>query len=454
MSAQDPFLSVEDLGKGYRSGAFTPLDICRSALARLHALEPSLNAFIDPLDNMVLAQAEAATAELAAGVDKGPLHGIPVAIKDLIEVAGAPTGYATRAVEPHMATSDALAVSRLREAGAILFGKTNLLEFAYGIVHPDFGQTNNPHAPSRTAGGSSGGSAAAVAAGIVPLALGTDTGGSVRAPAAYCGIVGLKPGFGALPLDGVFPLSASLDHLGVLARSIKDASLAFDVMADRQSLTAGKTGPLRIGLVESQWHSDAIASDIRKTLDDTLDPILQAGHQLIPVDLAKPQDMATALLDILLPEAALLHEEIHASNPDGYAAGTRQQIELGKTIPALTYLRAKAIQQKLKEDLQALFQTVDLILTPTVPFVAPDSDPALSAEGDDEIMFLSHADLTGAPCVSLCCGLSSGHTNGMDGEGALPVGIQLTGPLDSDQDFLALCDRIEACLPKAPMAKL
>nr|WP_321524122.1 amidase [uncultured Cohaesibacter sp.] len=445
MNNIDPFLSVADLGRGFRDGSFTPLDVCKASLARLHALDPQLNAFIDPLDDFVLAQAEMATADLAAGKDKGPLHGIPVAIKDIIDIAGIPTGYATKAVAPRIASTDALVISRLKEAGAILFGKTNLLEFAYGVVHPDFGQTNNPYAPDRTAGGSSGGSAAAVAAGIVPLALGTDTGGSVRAPASYCGITGLKPSFGALPLDGVFPLSQSLDHLGVLARSVEDASLAFAVMAASERAKPEEKRPLRIGLVESQWNSKAIAPDIRATLDHTLDLLRQAGHQILPVDLADPQEMATALLDILLPEAALVHENIHASNPDGYAEGTREQIARGKTMGAIPYLRAKVVQKTLKQDLQALFETVDLIMTPTVPFVAPDSDPALSAEGDDEILFLSHANLTGAPCISLCCGYGSG----LSGEGGLPVGIQLTGAIGTDTTFLDHCSSIEACLPES-----
>ena len=444
MNTIDPFLSVAELGRGFRDGSFTPLDVCKASLARLYALEPQLNAFIDPLDDFVLAQAEAATADLAAGNDKGPLHGIPVAIKDIIDIAGIPTGYATKAVAPRIASTDALAISRLKEAGAILFGKTNLLEFAYGVVHPDFGQTNNPYAPDRTAGGSSGGSAAAVAAGIVPLALGTDTGGSIRAPASYCGITGLKPSFEAMPLDGIFPLAQSLDHLGVLARSVEDASLAFAAMAVSERAKPEEKHPLRIGLVESQWNSKSITADIRSALDTSLDLIRQAGHQIIPVDLADPQEMATALLDILLPEAALVHKDIHASNPDGYAPGTRQQIELGKTMPAIPYLRAKAVQQTLKQDLQALFETVDLILTPTVPFVAPDSDPALSADGDDEILFLSHANLTGAPCISLYCGLSASPT----GEDSLPVGLQLTGAIGSDSDFLSHCSTIEACLPK------
>ncbi len=165
------------------------------------------------------------------GLDRGPLHGVPVAIKDLIDIAGQPTSYATRAVDPVLATQDADLIIRLREAGAVFLGKTNLLEFAYGIAHPDVGQTNNPFDTRRTSGGSSGGSTALVAAGVVPLSVGTDTGGSIRIPAAYCGIVGHKPTYGTVSTKGVFPLSWSLDHAGPLARSVADAATLLGSMA-------------------------------------------------------------------------------------------------------------------------------------------------------------------------------------------------------------------------------
>ncbi|MBC7739603.1 MAG: amidase, partial [Candidatus Saccharibacteria bacterium] len=174
--------TIASLSASYRNGSQTPSQVVETALDRFSTLEPSLNAFADPMADLVRLQAQVATADIAAGLTLGPLHGIPVAIKDLIEVAGVPTGYGSRVLPPQIATRDAILVARLRAAGAIIFGKTNLLEYAYGIAHPDVGQTNNPHDPTRTAGGSSGGSAAAVAAGIVPLAIGTDTGGSIRIP--------------------------------------------------------------------------------------------------------------------------------------------------------------------------------------------------------------------------------------------------------------------------------
>ena len=434
------FLSAEELGAAYRSGALTPLDVCRSALERLTMLEPKLNAFIDAMRENVLEQARVATEELKAGIDKGPLHGIPIAIKDIIDVAGVATGYATKAVAPRIAEEDADCVTLLREAGAIIFGKTNLLEFAYGVVHPDFGQTNNPLDTARTAGGSSGGSAAAVAAGIVPLALGTDTGGSVRAPASYCGIVGFKPSFDALSLKGVFPLSRSLDHLGLLARNVGDAALGFSILsriAGDQLGPATKAGTLRLGIVEAQWNHPAIQPGVREILDEAHGRLAAAGVQFFPVELPEPQAMAETLLDILLPEAAHVHQEVYAKNPDGYAPGTREQIRAGLTQSATRYFKAKQLQQLWYTELASISAGVDAILTPTIPFVAPATDPALSAEGDDEILFLSHANLTGAACISLHCGFSE----------ALPVGLQLTTASGRDWQLLGVANQLERYLP-------
>ncbi len=429
------FLSVRSLAEGYRSGRFTPADVCRRAMERLREWEPKLNAFIDPMTDLVVEQAECATAELAAGHDRGPLHGIPVAIKDIIDVAGVATTCATRALPPRIATKDAACVQRLREAGAILFGKTNLLEFAYGIVHPDFGQTNNPSDPSRTAGGSSGGSAAAVAAGIVPLALGTDTGGSVRAPAAYCGVVGLKPSYGLLPLDGVYPLSPSLDHLGILGRSGEDVELALRALAASAPASPPVVRPegIRLGVALNQWDNPALTREVRLCIAAALCRFETAGVTIVRIELPPPGAMATALLDILLPEAAQVHARTFEDAAEGYAAGTAEQIRAGMSLPALRYVDAKSRQRIWTAELDAVFETVDAIVGPTVPFVAPDTDPALSAEGDDEILMLTHGNLTGAPSVSVPCARAGG----------LPIGLQFTGRRGEDFRLMALVRQLE-----------
>ncbi|WP_274378878.1 amidase [Deinococcus cavernae] len=227
-----PFLaaSISEVGSLYRSGSLTPLEVTQAALSRTEQQNARLNAFITVTADLALEQARQATRELQAGQDRGPLHGIPVALKDLVDVQGVKTTCSARILAGQVAAEDAVVTRRLREVGAVLLGKTNLLEFAYGVVHPDYGKTNNPWDLRRTAGGSSGGSAAAVAAGLCYAAVGTDTGGSIRIPAAYCGVSGLKPTSGRVPLGGIFPLSWSLDHAGPLARSCQDARLLLEAL--------------------------------------------------------------------------------------------------------------------------------------------------------------------------------------------------------------------------------
>ncbi len=265
------FLSVGELGSRYRNGSLSPVDVVAAALERIEALEPSLNAVAHVMRSAALEQATRASADLRSGRDLGPLHGIPVAIKDLIEVRDAPTGFGSRVRSPVVAADDAELVTRLREAGAIILCKTNLLEYAYGIAHPDVGQTNNPHDSGRTSGGSSGGSAAVVAAGIVPLAVGTDTGGSIRIPASYCGIVGLKPTSGLVSVDGVFPLSQTLDHAGPLARTVADAAILLEYLSGKPfRLSSPSLEGVRIGVLS--YHADsreltaAVAENLRQTI--------------------------------------------------------------------------------------------------------------------------------------------------------------------------------------------
>ena len=419
------YLSVTELGAGYRSSRFTPVDVAEQALQRQHRLEPGLNAFASPMAEEVRAQAIRASQDLAAGRDLGPLHGIPVAIKDLIEVDGMPTGFGSKVDHPRMATRDAVLVARLRAAGAVIFGKTNLLEYAYGVAHPEIGQTNNPHDNTRTAGGSSGGSAAAVAAGIVPLAIGTDTGGSIRIPAAYCGIVGLKPSYGLVPLEGVFPLSWSLDHAGPLARSVEDVAVALACLAGSAMPLAECSLPLRIGFVAGHFSETPVG----RPVSDLVRAFVAAlGAEVVDIDCPGLDQANAHLLTILAPEAALIHRDLLARNPAGYAPGTRAQIEAGFDVGATDYLSAKQFQTGLRDRVEALFRQVDVLIAPSVPFVAPHEDPVIVDGQDSEMLSSGFANLTGHPSISLPCGQIGG----------LPVGMQLTGPLGQDADLLSM----------------
>ena len=427
------FLSVTELGAGYRNGSFTPTMVVENALARLARMEPALNAFSNVMGEAIRKDAARATAELAAGRDLGPLHGIPVAIKDLIEVAGMPTGYGSKVHAPRMATQDAALVTRLRAAGAVIFGKTNLLEYAYGIAHPEIGQTNNPHDPTRTAGGSSGGSAAAVAAGIVPVAIGTDTGGSIRIPAAYCGIVGVKPTFGLVPLDGVFPLSWSLDHAGPLARSVEDAAIALACLSGQTIPLTQAQAPLRIGLIMDQFSQTPIGKPVT---DLVLACLYRLDAMLVELNCPDLKRANATLMTVLGPEAALIHAPLMALNAAGYAPGTRAQIESRGTVLATDYIAARRVQADLGCMVEGLFGQVDVLLAPSVPFVAPHEDPLIVDDQDSEMLSSGFANVTGHPSLSLPCGAIDG----------LPVGIQLTGALGQDQRLLSFAAQIASAL--------
>lgn len=430
------FASVSELGQAFRAGRVTPFDVATASLARAEALEPHLNATLFLTRNAALEAAHVATRELREGRDRGPLHGVPVAIKDVIDVAGAPTTYASRALDPSFPLADATLVRRLREAGAVIFAKTNLLEFAYGVAHPDIGQTRNPWDLARTSGGSSGGSAALVSAGVAPLAVGTDTGGSIRIPASYCGILGLKPSFGLVPTDGVFPLSGSLDHVGPLARSASDAAALLGAMSGQDiELAAPSLSGLKVGVVSAHLESPHVSQGVREVMRRGLQALARAGAVVKPVEIPGAGAANRALISILLPEASLFHERIWQMRPEGYAPGTRAQIEAGFSTSAVEYVRAQRLRSQLRDSVQALFAEFDVLLSPSVAFVAPREDPLI--EGDDggpEMLSSGLANMTGHPALSLPFGMSEG----------LPVGVQLMGALGEDAVLLSIAAAVEA----------
>lgn len=432
------FMSVTELGRAYRDGTLSPVDVISASLQRLDALEPSLNAVAQRLDASAIAEAEEAAAELHVGKDRGPLHGIPVAIKDLIEVEGALTGYGSKVHPPALASADALLVQRLREAGAIIFCKANLLEYAYGIAHPEIGQTNNPHDTGRTSGGSSGGSAALVAAGIVPLAIGTDTGGSIRIPASYCGIAGLKPSFGLVPLDGVFPLSWTLDHAGPLARDVTDTTLLLSVLSgEPMPLTPPSLSGVRIGAVRFHCQSPELTQAVAANLAWALERLAAAGAILKPIDIPELRRANSELRRIILPEASVIHAPLHAENPAGYAPRTRAQVEAGFEAKAVDYISAQNFRVELRNAVEAAFGEVDVLIGPSVPFPAPVEDPEFTEDGQEgEMLSSGFANMTGQPSLSL--------PSGMDGH--LPLGLQLTGPLGADGRLLQIALGVEAAL--------
>jgi aspartyl-tRNA(Asn)/glutamyl-tRNA(Gln) amidotransferase subunit A len=297
---------------------------------------------------------------------------VPIAIKDLVDMAGVPTTFASRAGSPKHPSADAPVIRSLEQAGAIILGKTNLLEYAYGAVHPDFGQTNNPHDPKRTSGGSSGGSAAAVGAGFCYAALGTDTGGSIRIPAAYCGVVGLKPSFGLVDVTGVQALSWSLDHVGPLARSCIDAALLLEGMTGREfPMTPINLKGARFGLVTHPGAERFLEPEVTARFEALSAKLRASGAMIETVTIPGIAEASEALLAIIEPEASVIHEPLIKAEPEKFGPLTRQQIEAGFKLPATAYVKALRVQAELKRRFAALFEHVDYLLSPAVPKTRP-----------------------------------------------------------------------------------
>jgi aspartyl-tRNA(Asn)/glutamyl-tRNA(Gln) amidotransferase subunit A len=408
--------------------------------ARIDKLDAAFNAFVEVTTDRARGAAKRAAVELASGIDRGPLHGVPIALKDLIDVAGVPTGYGSAAEFRTYPSRNAALVNRLEAAGAVIVGKTNLLEFAYGAVHPLVGQTNNPWDLNRTSGGSSGGSAAAVAAGMSYGAVGTDTGGSIRIPAAYCGIVGLKPSFGLVPLEGVFPLSWTLDHAGPMGRTSADTLLVLDVMAN----LSGPIEPLplagrRFGIIREHIDHPFVRPDVRAAFAAACERMTDAGAIFVDLRLPELEGMAATLIDILLPEAALVHEKRLAAHAESYGPQTREQIEAGPTVSAISYLRGLEHRRRLTSAMEEALIGLDALIAPAAPWVAPEEDPPVDGdEGFAEMHCSGPTNLTGLPSVSVFGGL---------GEAGMPVGLMLTGHRSGDRRLLRIGMGTEAVLP-------
>ena len=355
----------------------------------------------------------------------GPLAGRPVAVKDIIAVDGLPTRCGSPATSDRPATADAALVSRLRAAGAEVFATAQCLEFAAGFAHPSVGDTRNPRNQERTSGGSSGGSAALVAAGVCDLAIGTDTGGSIRIPAAYCGVVGLKPTYGLVPTDGVFPLSPSLDHAGTLTATAAGSAALMQAIAGPLPAPPA-TGVPVVGVLSAQLADPSVTPEVRVSLRAALEGLAAAGWQLREVRppwLEDPQRWEEALTIIVASEAVACHAGRDTSQ---YAEGTRALLELGAGITPEQYARARAAQAELTAAVEQTLAGVDALAGPTVGYCAPEQDPPFGVDGDNaEGRFTGPYNLTGHPAVSIPVPAPG-----------LPVGLQLAGRRHGDLALL------------------
>ena len=429
-------ISISELAMRVRRREISPVEITRACLDRIEKLNPALNAFITVTAESSLVEAQTAEDEIVRGEWRGPLHGIPIALKDLIDTAGVPTTSASALHKDRVPNEDASVVKRLRAAGAVILGKNNLHEFAYGgsslVSH--FGDVHNPWDVQRITGGSSGGSAAAVVAGLACAAIGTDTAGSIREPAALCGCVGLKPTYGRVPSRGVIPLSISLDHVGPMTSTVEDAAILLQAIAgyDPADIT---TADVPIADYVSPLRESAKSVRIgvlRNYFFDDLDPEVAAAtnHALRGLETLVAQ-MKEVALDVptnrtlQAAEAFAYHAENVAKTPELYQAETVRRIRSGESISTVEYMRHRRELDETRRKICAVFADVDVLVTPTTPIPAP-AIAELKANPDAlrpaELKLLRNTrpfNVWGLPAISLPCGFT---------QNGLPIGLQIAGP--------------------------
>lgn len=452
--------TIAELGRALAARQVTAERVTERCLEAIAAHNASLNAFICVLADEARAQARQADAEIAAGQHRGPLHGVPLSLKDLIDVHGVGTTAASRVREGHVASSDATVVRRLRAAGAVLVGKTNLHEFALGTTNEDsaFGPARHPLDPSRSPGGSSGGSAASVVAEMAYASIGSDTGGSIRIPAAACGLVGLKPTLGAVPVGGVVPLSTTMDHVGPICRSVDDAQLLFDVLRGAMPRQVQKDPPyaapgvprevrgIRLGLLR-EYFMARLDSGVAAAFDDACARVRAAGVELVEVSIPHAGDIAPIYLHIVLPEAAAHHAVTLEHRADAYTPNVRLRLEMGRYILAEDYVRALRGREVLTTEVDAALEGVDALLLPSLAIPAP----RIGAEdvrigGSDEpvrnvmLRLTQLFNITGHPAITVPCGTTADK---------LPVGAQIVGRRDGDAALLAVARALEPHLGPA-----
>jgi len=437
-AAVQPYeLTLSEAAGAIAARSLSPVELVGSVLARIEAVEPRLTAFATVTGELARRQAAAAEAELAAGRHRGPLHGIPVGIKDIYETAGVPTTASSAVRADYVPQTDAAVVELLNRAGAVLVGKTHTHEFAMGTITPT---TRNPWDTGRIPGGSSGGSGAAVAAGACMVGMGTDTGGSIRIPAALCGTVGLKPTYGRVSRRGVFSLSWSLDHVGPLTRTVRDAALVMNAIAgyDRADpasvdlpvpdFTAGLddgVAGLRIG-VPRTFYVEHVADDVLTAVHSAVAVLESAGAVVREVEVPLPELYAPVAAAILLPEAAAYHQQMRRERGHLYGEDLLLRLETGALLPATDYIAALRARTLIQRAWAAMFADIDVLIAPTVPQGAPlvgqqewtRPDGSTEAVHASLVRLSSPANLTGLPALAVPCGVDR---NG------LPVSMQVIG---------------------------
>jgi aspartyl-tRNA(Asn)/glutamyl-tRNA(Gln) amidotransferase subunit A len=433
---QNPcLLTIDRLGDAIRRGRLSIRGVIESSLSCIATADKTINAFLFVDPEGAREAAERLEKELTRGHDRGPLHGVPVAVKDLFATRGQPTSAGSRLLAKHVTDHDALVVRRLREAGAIIVGKTQMNEFAFGVtgLNSHFAPVRNPRATDRIVGGSSSGSAAAVAAGMCVGALGTDTGGSIRIPAALTGIVGFKPTFDVVSRDGVLPLSDSLDHVGPLTRTVVDTRILFECIAGksmRSPRPAASLSGLRLGILED--HCTKLDEDVADAWNRFLETMRSVGVELSSLEGDATHEAMVASTVIMFSEAAEVHRDWVRTRRDEYDPATRARLIQGSLLPATTFVQAQRIRERLRRRLAAYFESVDVIACPTQAAVACQPSKLNPQVIQHMLRNTRLAPLLGNPAISLP--LPSR---------ALPVGLQLIAKAQADEDLLTVAAAIE-----------
>jgi aspartyl-tRNA(Asn)/glutamyl-tRNA(Gln) amidotransferase subunit A len=441
------YLTITEAQRLIRAKEISPLDLTQAHLDRITQIDPKLNAYLAVTIESALKQARTATDAIMRGDDLGPLPGIPIGLKDLFDLKGVRTTAGSILLKDNVANEDAFVTRRLREAGAIFLGKLNMHEWAYGVttINPHFGMTRNPWNLDHIVGGSSGGSGAALAAGLCLGALGSDTGGSIRIPASLCGVVGLKPTYGRVSARGVIPLAWSLDHVGPMARSVEDVALLFSVIAGHdeldpysveeaefrsQKLEMSDRSKFRVGIPNDSFFTD-LHPETKAAVETAIAAIKELGFAISQIDLSGADEASNASSKILQAEAAAYHHARMLNQADQIGTDVMTRLKMGEEVSGIDYANARWLQVKWIHQMKQLFESIDAIVLPATPMPAmriDEADPIKLSRGN-LTRFTRMFNLSGNPSIVLPCGFTA------DG---LPIGLQIVGPHWHEEKILQL----------------
>jgi len=455
-------LRITDLANKLKTLEISPVRIVEGCLSRIEQINPKLNAFVTTATNSALHDAKVAEDEIRAGKYRGPLHGIPVGIKDIVDTSNIKTTYGSAIYQNHVPTNDATIVYRLKEAGAIILGKTNTHEFAFGITtnNMHYGPTRNPWDPSRIPGGSSGGSAAAVAASLCSAAIGTDTGGSIRIPSAFCGVVGLKPTYGRVSTSGVFPLATGMDHVGTIASTVKDNAIMLQTIAgfddsDPRSLmipvpnfSQGLDEPIDDMTIATSPNliPEVMDPQVLSAYQSAISKVEDLGARILERDLKGTESILPTSTKLLTAEAAAQHAELLTKYSDKYDPKLVERFKSGQKVTTSEYIQALRKSELIRRALETLFNDAELLITPSVQILPPKIDQEIVTIGSEHtdmnsccVRFSRLANITGTPALAMPYGYST------DG---LPLSIQLMAPRLHETKLLRFAYALEKATPE------